>query len=329
MNKVSATLIGIIALLLPAIYISLPKDNPDMYIIGINQISDHPALHETVKGIKDKISLNQTTLEKPVNILQESANSNLALANQISKNFNDKRVNVLVAVGTISAQASKSATRISAIPVVFSSVTSPEQSGLLNNLQSPELNITGVSNMMDHSKQLENFKLIFPEMVRIGVIYNPGEANSNTNLQLIKKAASNLNIDIIEGAVNKTNDSPITTEYLIKKRGVDVILIDGDNTALSSLPSIIKIAKKLYIPVLSTDNDTIKLGVSATVGCNQYELGLQTGQMIIDLLNGKEIKDIPVAYPNHLQTHINEKSLKDIGIKVPDSTVKNLNIIRH
>ena len=301
----------------------------DVLKIGINQISDHPALNATVSGIMDKINARKDALKKEVIILHDSANSNFALATQISKDFVSKKVDIIVTVGTITSQAAKSATSRSTIPVVFSSVTSPQNAGLLQNPEAPEGNITGVSNMMNHSIQLKLFKEILPNISKIGVIYNTGEVNSNTNVKLLKEAAEGLDIQIVEGVINKTIESTTTTEYLIQRHNIDAILIDGDNTALSSLPSIVKVANKYSIPVLSTDNDTIDSGVAVAIGCNQYDIGLKTGDIVIDILNKKPIQDIPVQYPEMVTPHINEKSLMNLGISISDEKIKMLNIVRN
>jgi putative ABC transport system substrate-binding protein len=39
-------------------------------------------------------------------------------------------------------------------------------------------NVTGLSHMLDPDKQVEVIKRVVPEAKRVGMVYNPGEANS-------------------------------------------------------------------------------------------------------------------------------------------------------
>ena len=290
----------------------------DYYNVGINQVILHPALDITFKGIKDEIKEQESSLKKPVNLIFESAQGNLLTAVQISKNFSTRKVDAIVALGTTSAQASKTATKDNNIPVVFTSITDPVGAGLLENLKKPEKNITGFSNRVSSSDQLKVFKQILPNLKKIGIIYNPGEKNSEILTKSMKEACKNAKITVEVSPATKVTELSTSTYYLISK-GVEAIFIDNDNTALAGLSSIIKIATENKIPVLCTDNDTSALGVLVTAGCNQYELGRETGKYVIEILKGKNISSLPIGFPTKIESSINKEAADKIDFNLPST----------
>ena len=105
--------------------------------------------------------------------------------------------------------------------------------------------------------------------------------------------------------------------------------ISNDNTALSGLQSIIKAANLQKIPVFVSDTDAVKLGALAALGPNQYEIGVQTGNIIANILNGKDMKKMPIEYPKNTELFINLDAAKILGIEVlPELITKAKKIIK-
>ena len=90
-------------------------------------------------------------------------------------------------ISTPSAQAVVGATKD--IPVVFTAVTDPVGAKLVADLEHPGGNVTGMSDLSPIGKHLDLIKEIMPDAKTLGVIYNPGEANSVTLVELLKKEA--------------------------------------------------------------------------------------------------------------------------------------------
>ena len=81
------------------------------------------------------------------------------------------RVDLIVAVTTIAAQAAKAAT--STVPIVFTNVADPIAPGLVTSLAPSGGNITGLSSMVAElsGKRLELLKEALPRVSRVGVIW--------------------------------------------------------------------------------------------------------------------------------------------------------------
>lgn len=291
--------------------LSEPSNQP---LVTILQIVEHPALDRTRQGIMDELKKSNVQVE------YEVAQNNPALAAQIAHKFVSSSPTVMVGIPTLSTQALIAANRPSHLPIVFSSVTDPIGSKLVNDLKKPKGNISGVSNYVAPEIQFAFFKKILPNIEKIGVIYNPGESNSIALNEQMEKAAKASNLKIVFAPANTSAEVTQATQSLIKQ--VDAIFINNDNTALSAFDSITKIANKNKIPVFVSDTDMVTRGALAALGPNQYELGRQTAKIILRVLKGEKLENIPVMFPDKVETVINSKTASILKIEIPKSVLE-------
>lgn len=279
--------------------------------VGINQIIAHPALDRTCQGICDELTQSPPRDNIPVTFQIENAQGQLTLAAQIAQKFSRSKAEVIVAIGTTAAQVTLKRTQSTTLPLVFSSVTDPQDAGLLKNLASPEGRITGVSNFIPLKEQLLLIKEMLPSLTHLGVLYNPGEANSVSLVKKLKDIGPALGVKIVEASALKTGDIPQAVRALQPQ--VQAILITNDNTALSAFRTIAKITTESKMPLFVSDTDIVAQGALAALGPDQYEIGRQTGRMVRLLLEGKLPRDIPVEYPQKIKLVLNHETAKKIG----------------
>ena len=276
--------------------------------VYINQIIQHPALDITVKGIIDGLEQNGYVKDKNVEIRVESAQANAALASQIATKFINQGADVVVGVGTVTAQSFLKYTQSDKAKLVFSSVTDPVQAGIAQDLLKPGKNVSGVSNFVELEPQLELFRKIQPGLKTLGVLYNPGEANSLSINKRLETICQKMDIKLILQSPNKTADMPQAATKLAST--VDAIL--------AALQSVVSIANKAKIPVYVSDTDSVELGALAALGPNQYQVGLQTGAIVARTLNGEELAKIPVEFANKTELYLNKDAARAIGIQFPE-----------
>lgn len=284
----------------------------ERYTIGIIKSTDHPALDITADGIIFQL---KNKLQNP-KIIYESAQSDNSLAQQIIQKFIQQRVDIMVTIGTNVTQLAQKRTKT--IPIVFASVTDP--SGIVKNLDHPQGNITGVSNFDPNitEKQFIFYKELLPHMKNLAVIYNSGESNSVFLVEQIKNIASKYNITIKEVVIQSTNDAILGIKSIIDS--VDAILIDNDNTGLSAIKVIVDVASKFNKPVLSSDLDTVELGVLSAIGPDQYKLGRSAGDIVVKIINDKTaLSQIPVIFANDIKYIVNKKVADTLQVIIPDS----------
>ena len=130
--------------------------------------------------------------------------------------------------------------------------------------QKPEGNITGVSNFIEVKKQIKAFRKILPGLKRLGIIYNPGEANSVILLEKTQSAAKDEGINLVAIPASKTSEVLTAAQNLIGK--IDAIFINNDNTALAAFDAVTKVGNEHKIPVFVSDVNCLQKGALAALG---------------------------------------------------------------
>lgn len=277
--------------------------------LAISQIVEHPALDVTRQGILDELAARGFSEEaKTLDIVYDNAQGDPTIALQIAQKFASGRPAAIVALGTTAAQAC--ASQAGDIPVVFSSVTNPEEAGLTAK------NIVGVSNWVPLEAQLEMIQKLMPKRKQLGVIYNPGEANSVWILNELKAIAPKYGIEIIASPADKTAN--VDEAALAFIYSVGAIYVSNDNTALSAFSNIVGRANEVKIPVFVSDTDIVDQGALAAMGPSQYEVGRQTGAMVANILEGKAVSP-KVEYPKKTELVINKKQGLALKFQFPES----------
>ena len=277
--------------------------------VAITQIVEHPALDAVRKGVKDVLAEAGYVEGKGLKWSYESAQGNAATAAQIAKKFAGDAPDVIVAIATPSAQTVIASTKT--IPVVFSAVTDPVGAKLVANPMHPGANVTGVTDMTPIAAHMALVKRVVPTATRLGVISNPGEANSVSLISLIQTEAPKLGMSVINAAATKSGDVLAAARSLVGK--VDVIYIPTDNTVISAFEAVVKIGNEASIPVLAGDTDSVKRGAVAAAGFNYYDVGRQTGHMVVKILKGAKPGDMAVEGVAKTELYVNPKAAKAQG----------------
>ncbi len=247
----------------------------------------------------------------------ESAQGNVATAVQIARKFAGDAPDVIVAIATPSAQAAVAATKT--IPVVFSAVTDPVSAKLVSNWEKPGANVTGTSDMAPVDKHLAVIKRLVPGLKRLGFLYNPGEVNSVSSLEAMRKAASAVGVEVLEGAAPKSSEVLAAARSLIGK--ADAFYVPTDNTVVSAFEAVVKVGIDAKVPVFAGDTDSVERGAVAALGFNYYGVGRQTGEMVARILKGEKPGDIPVSGVRTMDLWLNLTSAGKMGVTVPETMV--------
>ena len=296
---------------------NLSAAEPAKKSVSITQIVEHPALDAARKGVKDVLA--EAGYEDGKNLLwdYQSAQGNPATAAQIAKKFAGDNPDVIVAIATPSAQAAASTARNTNI--VFSAVTDPVAAKLVTAWDKPGKNITGVSDLTPIDKHLAMVKEIMPSAESIGVIYNPGETNSVSILQLVNQYAPEMGLKVIEAVSPKSSDVQTAARSLIGK--VDAIYLPTDNTVISAMEGVIKVGEQADIPVFAGDTDSVNRGAVAAIGFDYYAVGRQTGNIVLKILQGSSPADIHVQGVEKTDLFVNPGAAERMGITLPDAVI--------
>ena len=286
--------------------------------VAITAIVEHPALDAVRDGVLD--ALNDAGYTEGTNLKwqYQSAQGNTGTAAQIARKFIGDKPDALVAIATPSAQAAVAGTK--RIPVVFSAVTDPVEAQLVPSWEASGTNVTGVSDLLELDKQIELIKQLVPNAKKVGMVYNPGEANSVVVVEAFKKLLPNYGMELVEAAAPRTVDVGSAARSLVGK--VDVIYTNTDNNVVSAYEALVKVGNDRKIPLVASDTDSVKRGAIAALGIDYRDLGRQTGRMVVRILEGEAPSKIKPETSNNLQLFLNETAAKKQGVTLSEELLK-------
>lgn len=312
------TQLAFASLLSAALFISPFSYAKEMKRVRVSQIVEHPALDQVRQGILDGLKKHGYVQGDNLDFKFATAQGNPAIAVQIAKQFVGEQPDVLVGIATPSAQALASATR--SLPVVFSAVTDPVGAKLLTDMAHPDANVTGVSDRSPVKQIVDLMLELNPKMKSIGVVYNPGEANSIAFVDMLKKAAKIYNFKVVEATVLKSSDVQSATQAIAAD--VDMIYAGMDNTVASAIESMIRVTNMTKTPVIAATDTFVPAGALASLGFSDYEVGVQSADYVAAILNGEKIACLPAKTANGDEIQLNLKTAKKIGFTVPKSVIQ-------
>lgn len=281
----------------------------EVYTIGINQLADHPALDDARKGFEDGLK----ELGINAKISYQNAQGEIPNALMIAQKFVKDEVDLIYAIATPAVQSTKQVT--SEIPILFSAVTNPVKSEVVEDWENVGGNITGTSDLADTTSQLKMFKQIDPNIKTIGILYNTGESNSTIQIDEVENLAPDEGLEIITMGVSNVNELPQTIDSLFKKVDAVYILSDSLIAGAVELVSTKLIEHKLVS--VSAEETQVKGGILVTNGLSYYDLGKQTARMAKEILiDKKDISTIPVGLAEKTVTTVNEKTLELLGLDI-------------
>lgn len=287
--------------------------------VAVTAIVEHPALDAVRDGVQAALQAEGFESGKNLKWQYQSAQGNTGTAAQIARKFVGDKPDAIVAIATPSAQAVVAASK--SIPVVFSAVTDPVAAKLVNSWEPSGSNVTGVSDLLALDKQMDLVKQVVPNAKRVGMVYNPGEANSVVVVKELQKLLPTLGMTLVEAAAPRSVDVSSAARSLIGK--VDVIYTSTDNNVVSAYEALVKVGQDAKIPLVASDTDSVKRGAVAAYGINYRDLGEQTGRMVARILKGDAPGSIKPEVSTKMELFVNPGAADKQGVKLSESLIKS------
>lgn len=285
--------------------------------VAVTAIVEHPSLDAVRDGVRDALEAGGYKIGDTLDFIYQSAQGNPATAAQIARQFVGLGPDVIVPISTPSAQAVVAATQD--IPVVFAAVTDPLGAQLIRERDAPGGNVTGLSDLSPLEDHLRLIHEIVPTATKIGVPYNPGEANSVSVVAMLSEMAPVWNMEVIEAPATRSSDVLGAAQSLIGQ--VDVIYVPTDNTIVSALEAVLAVGRDNKIPVFAADTDSVRRGAVATLGFDYYHVGRQTGEIVLRVLRGESPGTIPVRNAVGTDLVVNPGAAAAMGLTLPPAVV--------
>jgi putative ABC transport system substrate-binding protein len=228
----------------------------------------------------------------------------------------DRGVALIAATGdAVSALAAKAAT--ATIPIVFVIGGDPVRFDLVESMNRPGGNITGVSLISSAlgAKRLGLMYDLVPNAAVVGLLVNPDNPNAEKDVQ---EAALTIGQKIhVVTAKNERELEPAFANLIDQRVGG--LLVATDPFLLSQREQLVALSARHMIPTMYQFREFATAGGLMSYGTNisgaYRQAGLYSGQ----ILKGEKPADLPIFQQTKLELVINLKAAKALGLRVPNT----------
>jgi len=227
-----------------------------------------------------------------------------------------RKVDVIIAAGAF-ATAAKAATATT--PIVFVTGADPIASGLVNSLNRPEGNITGVSfNIAPlDPKRLELLGDLVPEPAKIAALIDSvSMTQRNETVQHLETAGGVLGrrIQIIEVSREIDFDAAFANVVQSGARG---LFVGAGPFFLSKRRLLTTLANRHGLAACYAERDYVEVGGLMSYGASDVEACRRAGIYVARILKGAKPTDLPVELPTKYELVLNLATAKALKIEIP------------
>ena len=286
----------------------------DVYTVGICQLVQHDALDAATKGFKD--ALIEEFGEDGVKFDEQNAQGDANTCSTIINGFVSSDVDLILANATPALQAAAAGT--DTIPILGTSVTEYGVALELDNFDGTVgRNISGTSDLAPLDGQADMLHELFPDAKNVGLLYCSAEANSQYQVDTIKKYLEDMGYTCTYYSFSDSNDlSSVVTKAADSS---DVIYVPTDNTVAANTEIIKNICMPAKVPVVAGEEGICAGCGVATLSISYYDLGYATGKMAVKILKGEsKVEEMPIEYAPNFTKKYNADICDQLGITIPD-----------
>lgn len=304
-------LVAFLGLYLPSVTLAQQKIK-----IGILRFSEESGYPDGIKGIFAQLKQEGFDASN-VDFDSRTAEGSKDKVVQITKEFKDKNMNLIFALGT--TPVIELYNQIKDIPIVATIVFDLVGAGVAKSWESSGTNVTGTCTWVDLSVMIRTLRQVSP-VKKLGVLYNEKEVNSVLQLDELKKLQDKMGFVVIAANVSKPEEAGEVTRSLVGR--VDSIFITGATTVGKGLKDIVEVTNKSKIPNVAHLADRSEKGVLMVVSANPFKLGELAGKKAAQILHGAKPTDIPIETLKSYDIGINLKTAEAMGMKIPATLLK-------
>jgi putative tryptophan/tyrosine transport system substrate-binding protein len=229
-------------------------------------------------------------------------------------------ISVLVGAAPPAALAAKAAT--STIPVVFVSGDDPIKSGLVERLNRPGANVTGISVFSGSqlgAKQLSLLHDLVPAAVVIALLVNPANAvQTAAQIKLVEDAAHDLGLQLHVANASSEGDFDNAFASAVAKQS-KALIVGADPLFVAKRSQLTALAAHYEMPAIYEFREYAVSGGLVSYGPSLRDGYRQAGNYVARILKGEKPGDLPVMLPTKFELVINVKTAKVLNLTVPNS----------
>ena len=284
---------------------------PRVRSVALFQHISQPVLEEGARGVLAALAASGYRDGETMRLRRFNAEGDAATSNTIARALVGGEYALIITLSTPSLQAVAGANRDTRVPHVFGLVSDPVAAGVgiaRDNPRSHPPYMVGLGTMQPVAEAFHMARRLNPKLAKVGVAWNPSEANSEACTRVARATCKELGIELLEA--NVENSSAVREAIAsVIGREAEAIWIGGDITVLTSLESVVGPARAAGVPVFSNIPGCAARGVLFDLGADYYQVGGKVGQLASAVLGGESPADMPIGYEVPPEFWINRVAL--------------------
>jgi ABC-type uncharacterized transport system substrate-binding protein len=225
-------------------------------------------------------------------------------------------VDLIVTWFTPAAQAAKGATR--EIPIVMAFTGNPIETGLVESLNRPGGNITGVSFVSGllGPKRLDMLRQLIPAAATMAMLVGTDTLEARIERRDVELAAQALGQQLIIAPVGSENEFDGAFMSIVG-RGAKALLVGTGPLLTSNRERVAGLAARHAIPAIYALRECVEAGGLMSYGASFVEAYRQAAIYAGRVLKGEKPADLPVMQSAKFELVINLKAAKALGLSIP------------
>ena len=208
-------------------------------------------------------------------------------------------------------------------PIVMTPSADPVVAGIVESLDRPGGNVTGITEMAPQltPKRLEMLKAVVPTLNRVAILWQPGTLSDEAFKQMLKDTQATarplgIQLQVVEAKEVADFDRAFTA--MVKERAEALIVMINPMFNVQRR-HIIERAEKHRLPAIYEWKEFVQGGGLLSFGADVQDIYRRSAGFVDKILRGAKPADLPVEGPTRFDIAVNLKTAKALGLTIPQS----------
>lgn len=256
----------------------------DGYKVAIVRQLDHASMNEIRDAITAELNAKGEELGITIECGDFNGNNDTSTLSQIGAQILADQYDAIIPIGTLAAQQMVSVAEESQTPVIYGTVSYPE----VANLTGIDY-VTGTSDALNVELLLDMMLTADPDIQTVGLLYSTSEVNSAPAIEDAKAYLDEKGVSYLEKTGTTSDEIIAAVNSMLGQ--VDAVFTPTDNAVQATELAIAPILAEAGIPHYAGADSFVRNGAFATCGVNYTDLGTQTADLALEVLQAGEFPE--------------------------------------
>jgi len=287
-------------------------------VVGFLSSLDAQITNKRIATFSQGLSETGQTVPRDVAIVSRLADGQYDRLPALAADLVRQRVSLIAALAPPAALAAKKET--TTIPIVFVGAFDPVRAGLVESLNRPGGNVTGVTFIGSTlgAKRLELARELVPNAGLIALLTHPNSPDALEELRNVQAVAKTIGQQLL--VVPATSESDFETAFTsIAQQRAGVLLVGQDPFFFQTTAQLVALAARHRLPAIFNNSEAVGGGGLMSYGASTPDAWRLAGTYAGRILKGTKPAELPIVQPTRFDLAINLTTAKALGLTVPSS----------